>query len=106
MNGGDGAGKLVVLVLVVGCVLGWLWLRWQRQQIGRAADRLRSASAAGHLKSVRVEQSRRRILLRVAQPLDAGWLIQPAGGIAAVRSIVPGLTVTADPARSVLVVEL
>ena len=104
MSAGD--GKLLVLVLVVGLGVGWLWLRWQRKQVATAAARLRSAVAAGHLKSVRVEEKGRRVLLRVAQPLDAGWLIQPAGGIAAVRSVVPGLTVTADPARSMLVVTL
>lgn len=99
-------GKFVALIFVALVLVGWGWLRWQARQLDRAADRLRAAAVSGHLKSTRVEQKGRRILLRVAQPLDAGWLIQPAGGMASVRSIVPGLTVTADPARSCLVVTL
>ena len=93
----------VVSALVLVLVLMW---RYQGRQIDQAAVRLTRAAASGHLKSVRVEQIRRRIQLTVAVPTDAGWLIQPAGGIAAVRSIVPGLTVTADPATSSMTVTL
>ena len=103
MNGVPGWSVLVLLGLALVLVLMW---RHQGRQIQAAAARLTRASASGHLKSVAVTQFRRRIRLTVRNPLDAGWLISPAGGIAAVRSIVPGLTVTADPASSSLVVEL
>ena len=98
-------GWLIAVVLGLALVL-WLMWRHQGRQIDQAAARLRAAAAAGHLKSVRVEQIRRRIRLTVRNPLDAGWLIQPAGGVAAVRSIVPGLTVIGDPASSSLTVTL
>lgn len=98
-------GWLVAVLLGLALVLFLVW-RNQGKQIGQAAARLSRAAAAGHLKSVLVTQSGRRIRLTVRNPLDAGWLIQPASGIAAVRSITPGLTVTADPATSSLVVEL
>ena len=98
-------GWLVAVLLALALVLVLVW-RNQGKQVERARVRLTRAAAAGYLKSVAVEQVRRRIRLTVRNPLDAGWLIQPAGGIAAVRSIVPGLTVTADPASSSLTVTL
>lgn len=98
-------GWLIVVGLGLVLVLVLVW-RSQGKQVERAAARLRRAAAAGYLKSVEVDQFRRRIRLTVRNPLDAGWLISPAGGIAAVRSIVPGLTVTADPASSSLTVTL
>jgi len=98
-------GWLVAVLLGLALVLVLVW-RNQGKQVERARVRLTRAAAAGYLKSVAVEQVRRRIRLTVRNPLDAGWLIQPAGGIAAVRSIVPGLTVTADPASSSLTVTL
>ena len=102
MNG----GKLVAVVLVALVLAGWLWLRWQTKQVDGAEKALRRAVQSGHMKSMTVERSRRQIVLRVSRPTDAGWMLQPSGGIAAVASVIPGWTITADPARASLVVTL
>ncbi len=94
---GDAGGWLVlVLVVLVGAAL--LWRRHETRQLEAARDRLVRAARGGHLRSVVVGDGCRPIRLRVTRPADAGWLIQPAGGLAAIQSIVPGLVVTADPA--------
>lgn len=82
---------VVALVLVV----------MRRAETGRlmtARDRLAGAARAGHLRSVIVSEIVRPITITVGLPADAGWLLQPAG-IAAIQSVVPGMTVTADPAH-------
>lgn len=99
MSGGSGfpIGWVVAGLVVVALVL-WLMRRAETRRLMVARDRLARAARAGHLRSVMVGENCRPITITVGMPADAGWLLQPAG-IAAIQSVVPGLTVTADPAH-------
>ena len=90
-------GWVVAALFVVALVL-WLMRRAETRRLMVARDQLAGAARAGHLRSVIVSASCRPITITVGLPADAGWLLQPAG-IAAVQSVVPGMTVTADPAH-------
>jgi hypothetical protein len=95
-----------VFVILIGLALILLAMRRaQTRRLMAARHRLAGAARAGYLRSVIVSENCRPITITVGLPADAGWLLQPAG-IAAVQSVVPGMTVTADPSRVALEVAL
>lgn len=105
---GSGSGfpiGWIVLGLVLIALVLVMMRRAETRRLMTARDRLAGAARAGHLRSVIVSENCRPITITVGLPADAGWLLQPAG-IAAVQSVVPGMTVTADPAHVRLTVTL
>lgn len=101
MTGGGLPVGWIVLGLIVVVLVLVMMRRAETRRLMTARARLAGAARAGYLRSVIVSENCRPITITVGLPADAGWLLQPAG-IAAVQSVVPGMTVTADPSRVAL----